>query len=1133
MKITSYGESYALFSKYKQLLKIMRLSFLLFILGTLCISASTTYSQETKLSLDLEDVTIKNLLRKIGEKTEFTFWYNDEVIEHHGKISLKVKDQTVDKILAQALKNQNLSYKIQDKTIFIYNAGPKDLNLNVTYQKKKIRGSVIDGNTGEAIPGVNVIVEGTTFGTITEEDGYYTIEVPDNNAVLVFTFVGYLQEKVAVKDKNIIDVRLMPDITDLEEVVVVGYGSQKRMSVVGSIDVLEPKKLQVGSTRSLSNNLAGQVAGLIAVTRSGEPGYDNSNFWIRGIASFSGSTAPLVLVDGIERDLNNIDPSEIESFSVLKDASASAMYGVRGANGVIIISTKRGKVGPPNVNLRVERSISEPTKLPKFIGGAEYMELLNELKENKEQLPYSQEQIDKTRYGYDKDLYPNVNWLDAITKDYAYSNRANLTVSGGSKFLRYSLVSSLYNEQGIIETANNLPYETGIKLDRYNMRANVDLDVTRTTTIRLNIGGYMQNRRGPTPSIDDLFGDAFTTSPIVYPTQYSDGTIPVATFRANPWARATHSGYKVDINTQLQSLMSIEQNLMMLTPGLKTKFTFSFDSYNYSGRRRGFTPTYHAIAKTRDVEGNLVHTVLSEGDDFLSHEVVNDDGRKYGQKNMYLEGAMMYFRTFGKSEIDALVLYNQQSFDNGSVQPYRKQGLAGRLSYVYSNRYITEFNFGYNGSENFEEGHRFGFFPSVALGWRISEEAFMEPIKATISKLKLRASYGKVGNDNIGGDRRFAYMTTVFTGQGKYHWGDNGQVERHGITEGHVGVSNLTWETSLKSNLGLEVGLWNNLDLQFDVFEEKRSNIFMQRSTIPTQAGYITTPYANYGKVTNKGFEGSLTYNARINSDWSAGFRSTFSYAINEITERDEPESRKGTYRGQTGRSMNTHWGLQAERLFTADDFDANGKLKFGIPSQSVGADIVRPGDIKYKDMDGDGQITEADEGYIGGTNDPRIIYGFGGNLVYRNWDLNVFFQGVGDTYRIIGNNSYFLPGSGQGLLGNIYSNYQDRWTVENPSQDVFWPRLSESPNRQNYRPSTWWKEDMSFLRLKTIELGYSLPKSVVDKIYFKGVRFYVTGNNLFCFSKFKLWDPELDSGTGLKYPTMRSVMFGIEVNFK
>ena len=1001
-------------------------------------------------------------------------------------------------------------------------------SIIVQQQVKGIRisGTVLDKEKSP-LPGVNVTVKNEPGGAITDVDGHFYIEVPNKQSVLNITYIGFKSKEIVVGNEINFNIILEEDVEALDEVVVVGYGNQKKLSVIGSVQTIEPTKLQVGSSRSMSNNLAGQLAGVIAVQPSGEPGYDNSNFWIRGIASFSGNTSPLVLVDGVERSLNDLDPAEIESFSVLKDASASAMYGVRGANGVIIINTKRGTISAPSVNVRVEQSIQAPTKLPELIGAAEYMSLLNSLESDPNKRMFTKDQILKTYYGYDKDLYPDVDWIDAITKDYATSTRANLTVSGGTEILRYSLTASLYHENGIMASDKSLPYDTQSKLNRYNIRANVDLDLTKTTLVRFNVGGYLQNLHKSRSGTDEVFSAAFETPPFVHPAVYSDGTIPIASSnRPNPWAISTQNGYYRSGRSKLESLFAVEQNLKMITPGLKAKLTFAFDTYNENFVTRGKEPDYYSVAKSRNDEGELVHSILKYGSEFLDHS----SNANYGNQSVYLEAALSYNQTFNNRHmVDALLLYNQRSYDWGDIQPNRTQGIAGRFSYTFDRRYISEFNFGYNGSENFAKGKRFGFFPSIALGWLVSEEQFMEPIRNVISKLKLRASVGTVGNDNIGG-RRFAYITTINSKANGYNWGYTGDTYRDGVQEGEVGVGNLTWEKALKTNIGIEIGLWNELDFQLDLFKERRTSIFMQRATIPTQTGFINNPYANYGKVDNKGIDLSLNYNKRINKDCNISVRGTFTYAKNTIIERDEPESVKGTYRSITGHSINTLWGLQALGLYTDDDF-VDGKLKEGIPVPQLGGE-VRPGDIKYRDMNNDGYITSADEGYIGSTTDPRIVYGFGGNINFRNWDMSFFFQGSGDTYRIIGGSDYFIPGSGAGVLGNVYTNYTDCWTEENPSQDVFWPRLSQSTNTNNNRASTFWKKNMSFLRLKTLEIGYSLPKNVVNKISAKSIRFFASGNNLFYISKFKLWDPELATSDGLKYPSMRSLMLGVEVNF-
>lgn len=1001
---------------------------------------------------------------------------------------------------------------------------------NVVQQQQKgikASGTVVD-NENNPLIGATVTVKGTKIVSVTDMDGHFYIDVPNKNSVLVFNYLGFKPQEVKVGSDINFNIQLKEDAVSADEVVVVGYGNQKKLSVIGSIQTIDPGNLQMGSSRSMSNNLAGQLAGVIAYQPSGEPGYDNSQFWIRGISTFgAGGSSPLVLVDGVERSLNDIDPAEIESFSVLKDASASAMYGVRGANGVIIINTKRGSVAKPSIDFRFEQAITKPTKLPEFIGAAQYMTLLNNLCSDPSKRMFTKDQIMKTYTGYDKDLYPDVDWIDAITKDYATSTRGNMTVSGGTNILRYSLTASVYHETGIMETDDTLPYDTGSKLTRFNMRANVDLDLTKTTLLRFNVGGYLQNLRKARSSTDNVFTHAFETPPFVHPAIYSDGTIPKASAnRANPWAESTQQGYYRGTRSKLESLFQLEQNLKMITPGLKFKATFAFDTYNENFVTRGKDPTYYGVAKSRGDEGELIHSVLSYGSEFLDHS----SNANYGNNSTYLEFSLGYNHTFAKKHaVDALFLYNQRSYDWGDIQPKRSQGIAGRLSYTFDRRYVGEFNFGYNGSENFAKGHRFGFFPSLALGWIISEEKFMRNCADWLTLLKLKGSIGKVGNDDIGG-RRFAYITTINTGASGYHFGYAGDYWRGGYSEGEVGVNNLTWETSTKTNVGIELGLWNEFNLQFDYFYEHRTNIFMQRKTIPTQAGFLSNPYANYGIVDNSGVDGTITWNHKFGKDLRVALRANFTYAKNEVKEYDEPESVKGTYRSLTGRSIGTLWGLQAERLYTDDDFE-NGKLKAGIPTPNIGS-VVRPGDIKYRDMNDDGVIDAKDEGYIGGTTTPRIVYGFGGNVEYKNFDFSFFFQGTGQSYRIIGGTQYFIPGSGQGVMGNVYANYKDCWTEENPSQDVFWPRLSESTNPNNNYASTWWKKDMSFLRLKSIELGYTLPRSLTKAIYSNNIRFFVSGNNLFYISKFKLWDPELDTADGLKYPSMRSVMFGFQLNF-
>ena len=994
----------------------------------------------------------------------------------------------------------------------------------------EVTGMVTDQQK-EPLMGVTVSVVGGEQRAITDADGLFRISVPQKGtAELELSYIGFKRKTVKVNGARLLNVMMEEEQNEFTEVVVTGYTSQKKASIIGSIETISPAELQFGSTRTLSNNLAGKLSGVIGIQRSGEPGYDDSNFWIRGISTFSGSNNPLILIDGVARDLNNVDVAEIESFSILKDASASAMYGVRGANGVIVITTKRGKIGAPQVRMHVEHSVNEPTKLPQFLNAPDYMGLLNQLAvQDGVAQPFTQQQIDRTRTGYDPDLYPDMDWVDVITKDYAYTTRGNLDISGGSDFLRYSIVASYFKETGILEQDKSLIFDNATNNQQFNLRTNIDMDVTRTTMLRVNIGGYLNRFKKQRCNTDGAFGEAFRTLPFVHPARYSDGAIPVISNRANPWRTVTQQGYDFITSSKIQTLFSVEQDLKMITPGLKAKALFSFDRWNRSRRSRTARPATVFPATGRDEEGNLIYSQFETGDESMGSE----QGNEYGNTNVYFEADILYSRRFGKTDVDAMLLYNQQAYDDGSIQDYRKQGIAGRLSATYDNSYVAEVNFGYNGSENFAKGKRFGLFPSLAVGWLLSEEPFMESMKNVFSKIKLRASIGQAGDDNIGG-RRFAYLGTLFTDQEGYTWGTNGQRSYRGITEGEIGVDNLTWETVTKRNLGVELGLWNMIDLNFDIFRENRKDIFMQRSIIPTQTGFVTSPWANFGKVTNRGVETTLNFHKQWNKEWFTSAYANFTYAKNRVDEKDEPEVLKGTHRSQTGRSMNELWGLTAERLFTADDFNADGTLKQGIPSQEgVGAVTLYPGDIKYTDVNGDGVITEEDEGFIGGTEDPRVVYGFGGVVSYKNIDVNFFFQGTGDMYRVIGGEPYFLPGGGTTTEGNAYAqNIGDRWTTDNQDPYAFWPRLTYGPNKNNYRRSTWWKKDMSFLRCKTIEVGYTFPKPWFERLYVKSCRVFVSMNNAFCLSSFKLWDPELGTNDGLKYPMNRSLMIGMDVNF-
>lgn len=1000
----------------------------------------------------------------------------------------------------------------------------------------KVVGNISD-EKGDPLPGATVILKGdNTVYAVADINGNYTITVPSKRSVLTFDFVGYISKEEEVAGRRVVNIQMEENIGQLDDAVVVAYGTQKKESVVASITTVKPEALKVSTTRSLTNNLAGTVAGVLAIQRSGEPGYDNSTFWIRGISTFQGVGGdPLVLVDGIERSLDTIDAEEIASFSVLKDAAASAVYGVRGANGVILINTKRGEAGRPKVTIKAEFAGTQPVKLPSYIGAADYMQLLDDVLVDTGSLPMYTDRIAKTRAGYDPDIYPDVNWVKAISKDWANNQRVTAEISGGNDRVVYSIVAAYYNEKGILTRDKSKEWDPSIKLQRYNVRSNVDIKLTNTTKLRINIGGYLQERNSTPESVSLIFDRAFRAVPFQFPVQYSTGEIP-GTEESNVWAMTTQRGYNRTTASKIETLVTLEQDLKFITEGLKVRGSFSFDRYSTGTVSRTTSPDIYNAASGRNEDGTLILTKKSNGSNTLGHSASGT----FGNKSVYMEAALTYDRTFDSEHaVSGLLLFNRRNYDNGSKLPYRNQGLAGRASYTFANRYVAEFNFGYNGSENFARGKRYGFFPSGALGWIVSEEPFMASAKKVLSTLKFRLSYGQTGNASLDG-RRFAYLSTItddWNTLGEYRWGYETNYNRNGMAEGDFAVPDLTWEKVNKADFGFELGLFNGVaDLQVDFFDERRNNIFMERQSIPWSAGFIKSPWQNFGKVKNQGVDLTLNLRKQFGKDWFVNVMGTFTYAHNTIEEMDEAKAVIGTNRAETGHPVGQLFGYIDEGLYTEDDFIdvENGILRPDLPEVTL-ISKVRPGDIKYKDVGGpngvpDGKIDVYDKSPIGGTKNPEIVYGFGFTVSWKDLDLSALFQGVGKTYNILSGN--IIPASNKGTTYNIFTNYEDRWTVDNPSQDVFYPRLDYGVNANNSQQSTWWLRDMSFLRLKNIEIGYSLPKKLADRSFLSGARVYLRGTNLLTFSKFKLWDPELASATGAAYPVMKSISAGVEFKF-
>lgn len=654
-------------------------------------------------------------------------------------------------------------------------------------QKRVITGVVRDGDTNEPIIGASVWLKNSSVGAVTDIDGKYSITIEGVGGVLEFSYIGMKKQEIAIIDQKSINVTLQPDTEVLDEVVVVGYGSQKKESVVGAISTLDIKKLKVPGA-SISNVLAGQLSGVVAMTRSGEPGKNSAaDFYIRGVSSFKGTSTPLVLVDGIERDLDLVDTDDIASFSILKDASASAVYGVRGANGVILITTKKGEEGKPAINVRTEFGFTSPTKRPKMLDSARWAELYNEASSTKY---YSDEVMQKYREHSDPDLYPDVDWFDALFDDMAENQRVNLSITGGGDIVKYYVSGSFYNESSIYKNAGNIyGYDSSINYNKFNFRANIDLNLTKSTVLNVNLANIYEKSFGPGfgDNDNDIWGYTFNASPNAFPIEYSDGKLsgPSTDSGFNPWNMLVHSGYREQFWNSAQALVGVTQDIGKLwkpLEGLTANLKFSWDAWNTTLQRRSKTPTFYH-ARGRDDQGNLIYDdnngdgewdPVHTGSESLGFAI----GRS-GTMTRYLEGSLNYNRLFAeKHRVGALLLYNQKIHTNtqagsgDAALPYKNQGLAGRVTYAFKDTYFAEVNVGYNGSENFARGHRFGFFPAAAIGWMMSNEKWFEPITNTVDMLKLKASYGKVGNDDIGGQRRWVYESSIVTG-GNWQYGQS------------------------------------------------------------------------------------------------------------------------------------------------------------------------------------------------------------------------------------------------------------------------------------------------------------------------------------------------------------------------
>ena len=1110
------------------------------------------YSQFKTLSVSMSNSTLREVLKTIEKSSQFVFFYLDDAVNLERKVSIDSKNKNIEEILSELFEGTSCTYRISDRQIFI--SGKAPASTEQQQNKRKISGRVTDIK-GEPLIGVNVTVDGDANGSITNMDGLYEIFVTKKSVVLKFTYIGFKTSEIRTNaSTNIYDVTLEEQVNELEETVIVGYGTQRKISNIGAQSSMKMEDIKTPSA-SLTTTLAGRLAGVVAVQRTGEPGKDAADIWIRGIST-PNTSSPLVLVDGVERSFNDIDPEDIESLTTLKDASATAVYGVRGANGVILIKTKPGKVGKPTVSADYYESFTRFTKMVDLADGITYMNAANEAMRNDGiATKYTEDKIRNTIAGKDPYLYPNVDWLKEIFNDWGHNRRVNVNVRGGSEKVAYYASVSYFNETGMTVTDKNIDtYDSKMKYSRYNFTTNLNIDVTPTTKVEIGAQGYLGEGNYPAISSADLYNAAMSISPVEYPKMFfvnGEAFVPGTSTNNNfnnPYSQATRRGYDNLTKNQIYSNLRVTQDLDMLTKGLKLTAMYAFDVYNeihVHQDRAESTYNFLDTSVPYDMNGQPILQRIYEGSNVLSYKQETS-----GNKKTYLEASLNYDRTFNDDHrVSALFLFNQQSkllYPKGTLEdaiPYRMMGIAGRATYSWKDRYFAEFNIGYNGAENFSPKHRFGTFPAFGVGWVVSNEKFWQPLSKAVSFLKIRYTDGKVGNSEVS-DRRFMYLDQMKeNGDYGYKFGPNG-TKWSGYETVNMAVD-LIWEESRKQDLGIDLKLFNDdLSIVFDLFKERRENILLKREhSIPSFLGYNTSaPYGNIGIIENKGFDGTIEYNKRINKDWVIALRGNVTFNKDKWIQGELPEQ-KYEWMNQYGHNINGVKGYVAEGLFTQTEIDdmarweslsdANKAITPKPFASQFGT--VKAGDIKYKDLNNDGQIDAYDQTYISRGDVPTTVYGFGFTVGWKDLSVGMMFQGVAGAERVL-NGSSVNPFNGGGGSGNLYSNIGDRWTEENPDQNAFYPRLSygseTTSNINNFQKSTWWVRNMNFLRLKTLQISYNLPKPWVNKVHLKNAAVYVMGTNLFTLSRFKLWDPELNTDNGASYPNTTSYSVGINFTF-
>lgn len=1019
--------------------------------------------------------------------------------------------------------------------IFVFGIGVN----SIIAQTLSVKGNVTDEG-GTPLPGVSVVIKGTSKGVATDFDGNYELQAKAGD-VLEFSSIGFQsQSKKVLGGGNvlIINVLLIEEASQIEEVVVVGHGVQKKASVTGAITSVKGAELRM-PTSSLTTALAGQLSGVIINTASGEPGA-LSNFYIRGIGTFGGRATPLIMLDDVEisaADLNNIPAETIESFSILKDASATAIYGSRGANGVMIVKTKNGnKEERTRIGVTYEQSFNTPVNFPDFVDGPTYMELYNEalLARNPSAMPrYSKSDIENTRSGINPYVFPNVDWKEVLFRDMSLNHRANINIQGGGNKATYYMSVQANHDEGLLNTSEKVySWDNNISRWAYNFQNNIAYNLSEGTKIELRMNAQIRKHIGTNQSTDDIFKRLLFSNPVEFPIQFparpgdthirfGSYEFTAGSYRENPYAEMLRT-FKEQRQNTLNTSLKVSQDFDFITKGLSSTVLINFKTWSTNYYDRSIQPyIYRVKDRSYDAATNTfeMERLGTSGTDYINQSAI----ARGADETFVLQATLDYQRQFGYHNLAGMLLYNQREYKS-DVLPHRNQGVSGRLTYNYASKYLTEFNFGYTGTERLKKGMRFEFFPAASVGWVVSEEKFFEPLRDIVQNFKLRASYGLIGSDETGleaGAAHFLYINEVnFNPTGgvvpEITMGESLNVTHKGPRVTRWAVDDARWEKVKKFNVGVDLKLFDELNITADYFYDKRYDILMKRESWPDIFGYgAAIPWGNLGKVDNWGYEFSANWGYQVNSNLYIGLRGNFTYTQNKYVSVDLPEYQY-PWLARTGYPLSYTFGYIAEGLFKSQEEIDNS------PSQVILGSIPRPGDIKYRDITGDGVIDTSDRTMISqyGTT-PRVQYGFGFNVVYKKIDLNVFFNGSAKRTIMTGLMSPFAQRTGQ-TADNVFQYIADnRWTESNPDPNATYPRLGllASDVANNNQTSTYWMRDGSFLRFKTLELGYK----------FKYGRVFATANNLAVFSSFKQWDPELE---WFKYPLQRTYSMGVQLNF-